>query len=398
MSPEDLPTSVTTPNVERALDLVMELMAIPGRSGEEGLVADFIRDRLLQAGVAPENVQTDSAWKRAPIRGQTGNLVLKLPGTHRGPRRMFSAHMDTVPICIGSQPVRVDDLVRSANPETGLGADDRSGVAVILNTALEILERGLPHPPLTFCWFIQEEIGLQGSRCISKSLLANPQMAFNWDGGSPAKVTIGATGGYRMSIEIRGIASHAGVAPQRGVSAITIAALAIADLHQRGWHGDIQKGRRRGTSNIGVIQGGEATNVVTDRVQVHAEARSHDPTMRQRIVREIVEAFEKAAGEVKNTDGVSGGVTVDGRLDYESYRLKKSDPCVQAAVAAVQTIGRTAELAIANGGIDANWLVKHGIPTASFGCGAMNVHTVDETLNIADFQDACRMALRLASE
>ncbi len=398
MNTEQRPPSVAIPNVQRALDLVMQLMAIPGRSGEEGRVAEFIRDRLLGAGVVPSCLQTDSAWKRTPIRGETGNLVLKLPGSQRGPRRMLSAHMDTVPICIGSQPVRGGDLIRSANTETGLGADDRSGVAVILNTALEILERGLPHPPLTFCWFIQEEIGLHGSRCVSKSLLGKPRMAFNWDGGSPAKVTIGATGGYRMTIEIRGIGSHAGGAPEKGVNAITIAALAIADLQGRGWHGDIQKGRRRGTSNVGVIQGGDATNVVPDRVLIQAEARSHDPAMRQRIVREIVDAFEKAARAVKNTAGACGSVTVDGRLDYESYRLKTSEPCLQSAAAAVRAIGRVPKLSIANGGIDANWLVKHGIPTASFGCGAMNVHTVDEALNVVDFQDACRMALHLASD
>jgi tripeptide aminopeptidase len=310
---------------------------------------------------------------------------------------MFSAHMDTVPICIGARPVRSGGLVRSTDAKTGLGADDRSGVAVILNTALEIVERGLPHPPLTFCWFIQEEIGLQGSRCVSKSLLGKPRMAFNFDGGSPAKVTIGATGGYRLSITIHGIASHAGGAPEKGVSAIAIAALAIADLHRNGWHGDVRKGERCGTSNVGVIQGGEATNVVTDLVQIRAEARSHDAAMRQCIVDEIVKAFEKAAGEVKNTGGACGSVTVDGQLDYDSYRLGPSEPCVQAAAAAVQAIGRTPELAIANGGIDANWLVRHGIPTASFGCGAMNVHTVDEALDVVDFQDAARLALYLAS-
>ncbi len=398
MSPKKRPQPIAPPNVDRALQLAMELMAIPGRSGAEGQVAEYIQNQLLRAGVDASNVHRDSAWKRAPIRGQTGNLVLRLPGTQRGPRRMFSAHMDTVPICIGSRPIRSGELVRSGDSQTGLGADDRSGVAVILNTALEILEQELPHPPLTFCWFIQEEIGLQGSRCVSKSLLGKPQMAFNFDGGSPAKVTIGATGGYRLSIEIRGIASHAGGAPERGVSAIVIAALAIADLQQRGWHGDIVKERRCGTSNIGVIQGGEATNVVADHVLIHAEARSHDPVMRQRIVREIVGAFEKAAREVKNTAGATGRVTVDGRLDYESYRLEESAPCVQAAIAAVQGIGRAPELAIANGGIDANWLVKHGIATASFGCGAMNVHTVDEALNVQDFQDACRVALRLACD
>src|SRR5439155_1653392 len=178
----------------------------------------------------------------------------------KGPRRMLTAHMDTVPVCIGSQPKVDGQFVRSANPASGLGGDNRSGCATILATAVEILEHGLPHPPLTFCWFIQEEIGLQGARFVQKALLGKPTMCFNWDGGASEKVTIGATGGYRMNIEVEGLASHAGVYPDRGVSAIAITSLAIADLARDGWHGLIRKGNRRGTSNVGYIHGGEATN------------------------------------------------------------------------------------------------------------------------------------------
>src|SRR5439155_21250788 len=155
----------------------------------------------------------------------------------KGPRRMLSAHMDTVPICVGSQPKVHGEFVRSSNPNSGLGADDRAGAATILTAALEILENKLSHPPLTFCWFIQEEVGLQGARFVQKSLLGKPAMCFNWDGGASEKVTIGATGGYRMTIEVEGLASHAGVYPERGVSAIAIASLAIADLARDGWHG-----------------------------------------------------------------------------------------------------------------------------------------------------------------
>ena len=103
---------------------------------------------------------------------------------------------------------------------------------------------------------MQEEIGLYGAGNVDVELLGNPKLAFNWDGGTPEKLTIGTTGGYRMDIEIEGLASHAGTAPELGVSAIGISALAIADLQRDGWHGQIVKGKRRGTSNIGVIQGG----------------------------------------------------------------------------------------------------------------------------------------------
>src|SRR5262245_45148768 len=260
------PDTGPSPNLARAEQIVLELMAIHGNSGEEAGVAEFIRKKLLTASAPADAIITDNANKHALIAGNTGNLIFKLPGTIKAPRRMLTAHMDTVPICVGTQPKVEGEFVRSANPQTGLGADNRGGCATILSAALEVLERKLPHPPLTFCWFIQEEVGLHGARHVQKSLLGKPAMCFNWDGGPCDKITIGATGGYRMAIDVTGLASHAGVCPERGVSAISIAALAIADLTKNGWHGLIEKGKHRGTSNVGYIHGGEATNVVTDRV------------------------------------------------------------------------------------------------------------------------------------
>jgi len=378
-------------------DLVMQLMAIPGKSGEEALVAEFIIDQLRRAGAPPSAIRFDHAHRHTALGGQIGNLLFKLPGTVRAPRRLLSAHLDTVPICIGSRPVLRGKVVRSADRETGLGADNRAGCAVLLQAALAILRRDLPHPPLTFCWFVQEEIGLQGSRHVTRSLLGQPRLAFNWDGGAPDKLTIGATGGYRMMIDVRGVASHAGGAPEAGVSAIAIAALAVADLHRHGWHGDVRKDGQHGTSNVGHIQGGEATNVVTDRVLLKAEARSHDPQFRRRIVQEIEQAFRRAAQQVTNTHGTCGKVRITGQLDYESFLLQPDEPCVQLAAQAVRAAGREPHQAVTNGGVDANWLTAHGIPAVTLGCGQSNQHMVSESLDLADFQDACRIGLRLAT-
>ncbi len=375
----------------------MELMAIPAKSGEEAPVAAYIREKLLAAGAPADAIVTDNAQKQALINGNTGNLIFKLPGTQKAPRRLLTAHLDTVPICVGSRPKIDGDFVRSANPASGLGADNRSGCATILSAALEILEHQLPHPPLTFCWFIQEEIGLQGARFMQKSLLGKPAMCFNWDGGTCEKVTIGATGGYRMVIDVEGLAAHAGVCPEKGVSAIAIASLAIADLARDGWHGLIVKGSRRGTSNVGFIQGGEATNVVTDRVTLKAEARSHDPKFRGQIIRAIEQSFKKAAKEIKSAEGKHGSVRIDGRLDYESFCLNPKDECVQLAEAAVLAVGRDPVRAISNGGLDANWISAHGIPAVTLGCGQVNVHTTSERLDLTSFRDACRIALVLAT-
>lgn len=393
---EPAPTA-PEPDLIRAVDLVMRLMEIPGRSGEEATVARFITDRLLAAGAEAAWIRSDTAHRRTPIAGNTGNLILSLPGTIRGPRRLLTSHMDTVPICLGSRPKQSNGFVRSADPKTGCGADDRAGVATTLTAAVEILERKLPHPPLTFCWFVQEEIGLYGARNVTKGMLGKPPLAFNWDGGAPTRLTIGATGGYRLKIDIQGLASHAGGAPEMGVSAIAIASLAIADLHRGGWHGAVEQGRRRGTSNVGFIHGGEATNVVTDHVAIKAEARSHDPTFRKRIVAEIEKCFTQAAKEVQNKVGVSGSVTFDGRLDYESFVLPEDDPSLLHAEAALRALGCQPERAISNGGVDANWLMLHGIPTVTLGCGQVSPHTVEEALHLDGFRCACRVALRLAT-
>jgi tripeptide aminopeptidase len=375
----------------------MRLMAIPGRSGEEAEVAACIERELRGAGAPAAAIRRDAAHRRTPIGGDTGNLVLRLPGTLRSPRRMLSAHMDTVPACLGCKPVLRGRRVESANGATGLGADDRAGVAVILNTAIEILTRGLAHPPLTLCWFVQEEVGLQGSRQVKRSLLGKPRFAFNWDGGSPSKLTIGATGAYRLIIEVTGLASHAGGAPELGVSAIAIASLAIADLQRNGWHGQIRKGRSRGTSNIGYLRAGEATNVVADRAELRAEARSHDPAFRQRIVREIERAFTRAARQIQSASGARGRVSVRSRLEYDSFRLSRDEPCIGVAERAVRSIGREPERAIADGGVDANWLSRHGIPAVTLGCGQIHPHTVREALDVERFHDACRIALRVAT-
>ena len=380
-----------------ALQLVSEMMAIPGRSGEEAIIMGFIRGKLSEAGVPLAALTMDDLHHRTPRGGDIGNLILKLPGTVRGPRRMLVAHVDTVPICLGSRPVRKGKRIVSADRATGLGADNRAGAAVLLSTALAILRGGIDHAPLTLLWTVQEEIGLHGARFVKLGLLGRPRLAFNFDGGSPAKITLGATGGYRMTIDIRGLASHAGGAPAEGVSAIAIASLAIADLVRGGWHGAVEMDGHTGSSNVGVIRGGEATNVVTDHVQLRAEARSHEPKFRQRIVKQIQRAFERAARQVRNTAGRHGSVEIDGRLDYESFRLPRDEACVVAAIAAVEAEGREPELAISNGGLDANWLTARGIPTVTLGCGQRNIHTAREELDIADFHLARRIALRLAT-
>jgi tripeptide aminopeptidase len=240
-------------------------------------------------------------------------------------------------------------------------------------------------------------VGLYGARYVKAADLGRPKLAFNFDGGAVEKITVGATGGYRMDVAIEGIPSHAGVAPEKGVSAIAIASLAIASLVDGGWHGLVMKDGKRGTSNVGVIHAGDATNVVAESATLRAEARSHDPAFRGKIVKAIETAFRDAARKVRSADGAIGKVTIDGHLDYEAFRLADDEPCVVAARDAVRAIGRVPRLDVSNGGLDANWMAANGIPTVTLGCGQMEIHTTKEQLDLDAFEAACTVALRLAT-
>ncbi len=386
-------------NEKRAVDLVMQLMAVRGPSCEEGEVATVVVDQLKAIGIPVVAISFDTAHRRTPRPGAIGNLIVKLPGTKKGPRLMLSAHLDAVPICMGCKPKRVGDVIKSTDPTTGLGGDDRAGLAAVLVGLMEVLESKQDYAPLTLCFFVQEEIGLQGSRNLVVSKLGKPAFALNFDGGNPRKLTIGATGGEKLKIKLYGIPAHAGLAPQDGANAITAASLAIASLHKEGWLGLVKKklpGAKitsMGTSNVGIIRGGNATNVVTDYVEVDADARSHESPFRTLISNAIKDAFVIAASQVTTAAGVAVRAEVEQRVDYESFRLDQNSEAVQRAAATVRaSTGAEPEFAITDGGVDANWLFKHGIPAVTLGCGQRNVHTNQETLDVPDFLAACRIA------
>lgn len=395
-------TSPHSPNVvpdtDAALARFLELTAIPGASRNERDVAEAIVAKLVEAGLDPSAICQDGGETRTRGGGNCGNVIVTLPGSGQGPRTMLSAHMDTVPICVGSEPVIDGGKVRSRSG-TGLGADNRSGCSAILTAAIERLRAGDERfPPAVITFFIQEEIGLEGARNLDVSRIGSVDRAFNFDGGTVEKLTHGATGGERIDIHLRGFPAHAGVAPEEGASAIVMAARAIADLDRRGWLGKVEQDGGVGTANVGVIEGGDATNVVTPLVHLRAEARSHDAAMRSRIVEEIRSAFEKAAAEVTTRDGRAGSLEFDSHVDYDSFALDPDHPSVTAAAAAVRRIGREPLTQRADGGLDANWLFRHGIEAVTLGCGQRSIHTAEETLEIDDYLDACRIATWLITD
>jgi tripeptide aminopeptidase len=209
---------------------------------------------------------------------------------------VFSTHLDTVPLCAGAKPKREGDRIVS-DGTTALGGDNRTGCAVLVSLAETLLKQKLRHPPITLLFTVREESGLHGARELKAADLGGAKMCFNVDGGLAAELITGAVGQVNWEVEILGKASHAGVAPEKGISSTLVGALALAEAHRGGWFGKVVKPEGKGTSNPGIFGGkdgkaaGDATNVVTDYVYIKGEARSNDVTFAAAIAAAYGEAF-----------------------------------------------------------------------------------------------------------
>jgi tripeptide aminopeptidase len=380
----------------RAVRHLTDFLSVEGLSGRERAVAALVRRKLRAAGCRPSWIAHDDANRRIPGDFEVGNLIVKLPGSARAPRRLLSGHLDTVPLCRGAVPVRRGGRIVSRGA-TGLGGDNRTAVAAMVTALETILERGLGHPPLTFLFTVGEETGLWGARTVRMTDLGRPKMGFNIDGGDPAVLTVGALGAERWEVDVRGRAAHAGAHPDHGVSAALIASLAIADVASRGYFGKIRVGGRKGTSNVGIIRGGETTNQVTDRVYVKGESRSHDPRFVTKITETYRKAFVRASRRVRNHRRESGRIEFRSRTDYVPFRLARDEPAIRVAREAARSVGLRPRLSVADGGLDANHLTARGVPTVTLGAGQHSPHTVDEYVEIDEYLAGCRLALALAT-
>lgn len=383
----------------RALDHLLALLAIEGQSGHEAAVSAEVERRLREAGCKPVWVRRDTAHKRIGRGYETGNLIVRIPGKgalRSAPRRLFSGHMDTVPLCRGAVPKLTGDRIVSTG-RTALGGDNRTAVGALVTTAEIVLRNELDHPPLTLLFTVGEESGLHGSREVKLTDLGNPELGFNVDGGSPEFAVTGAIAADRWRVNVHGRSAHAGVHPDRGISAALIASRAIAAVAEQGYFGAVEINGRTGTSNVGVVQGGEATNQVTDHVRVVGESRSHSNAFLNRITAAYRRAFEQAARSVRNNRGEKGRIEFISQREYEAFRLPRNSPPVRIAAKAIKSMGRDPKLVVANGGLDANNLTAKGIPTVTLGAGQHNPHTVDEFVEVAEYLEGCGLLAMLAT-
>ena len=186
-------------------------------------------------------------------------------------------------------------------------------------------------------------------------------------------------------------------------SSTLIASLAISEVHREGWFGKVVRAEGHGTSNIGIFGGknnvsaGDATNVVTDYVYIKGEARSPDAAFAAAITDAYRTAVANAALAVTDFNGESARVEFNGKAKYPSFNISDDSPAVMNALRAAQALGLTPKTVFSNGGLDANWLVQHGVPTITLGAGQHEIHTVNEFVDLAEFADGCRLAVMLAT-
>jgi tripeptide aminopeptidase len=395
-------TTVSIPlDVAAAEDRLIRYLAIEGQSGQEQAIAEAIANDLIALGVPASAIRHDAVHKKIALPTQTGNLYADLPGTRSGPRILFATHMDVVPVCAGAKPKREGDRIVSDAP-TGLGGDNRTGCAVLVTLVETLVKNNLPHPPITLLFTVREESGLQGAHNIDPADLKGATMCFNVDGKIPAEFITGAVGAETFEAHIHGKAAHAGVAPEKGISSTLVAALAIAEVRREGWFGKVVRPEGHGTSNIGIFGGkgntaaGDATNVVTDYVYLKGETRSPDAAFAAANTDAYRTALARAAAAVTDAGGEPARVEFNGQAQYPSFNIADDAPSVVHARRAAEAIGLTPSTVFSNGGLDANWLVQHGVPTITLGAGQHEIHTVNEYVDLAQYADGCRLAVMLA--
>ena len=381
---------------------LMRYLAVEGVTGHEAAIAAAVIDDLKSLGVPASAIKFDDANQRIPLPTETGNLIVTLPGIIGGERIAFSTHLDTVPLCAGAKPIREGDRIRT-DGSTALGGDNRTGCAVLVTLVETLLKHSIPHPPITLLFTVREESGLHGARELDPATLGGAVVCFNFDGKFASDLIIGAVAQENWQAEIIGKAAHAGVAPEQGISATLVGAIALTEAKRGGWFGKVTKPEGYGASNIGIFGGkpgqpaGDATNVVTDYVKMVGEARSPEASFAASITAAYRAAFETARQEVTDADGATAEVKFVNKPSYPSFKLAEDSAAVAQGKRAVESLGLTPNAKFSNGGLDANWLVNHDMPTVTFGAGQYEIHTVKEYVDLPEFAQGCRLAIALAT-
>jgi tripeptide aminopeptidase len=360
-----------------ALGLFLELAAVASPSRQERAVTDRCVAYLRDLGLDPHE-------DAPPLPGdQAGNVICRIPATagEDGLPIMFCSHVDTVEPTAPVEPVVRDGVVTNAR-DTILGGDNKAAVAAMLEGLRRILAENRPHAGIELILTVQEEIGLLGAKAVDCSQLA-ARVAYVYDHAAPiGGLAASCPSQYSIDAAFLGRAAHAGIAPEEGRNAIAAAARALAEMR----FGRLDD---ETTANVGTISGGLARNVVPDRCDVQLEVRSRDHERALRESQSMLDALAHAANaaECELETAVS--------LEYRAYKLRRTDPVVQIAWAALERCGYAPELFATGGGADAHVFNANGIPCLNMANGMALIHTADERIAVADVEAMVDVTLAL---
>ena len=364
-------------NQQRMIRQLTELVQIDSPSGREGAVARRLQEILTGLGMT---VVVDDAGKT--LGTETGNLIATLKGTTKGTPILFSAHMDTVQQPGESvKPIVTETLIKS-DGTTILGSDDKAGITAFIEAIHALRENQIPHGDIQAVFTIWEEGGLFGSRHLDYSLV-KAQRAFVLDSGGPLG-TVNNQGPSQDSLEavFHGKAAHAGVAPEAGISAIQMAARAIDRMK-------LLRIDEETTANLGLIEGGKATNIVTPRVRILGEARSLQEEKLAAQTGHMTAAMEAAANDF------GGSVDVKVERIYSAFHVAEDTPMIRTLKDVFTAMGLTPVIQASGGGSDTNHFNANGIPAVNLSVGMDQVHTSEEFILIDDLVKAGEMVLAL---
>ncbi|MBO8137797.1 MAG: M20/M25/M40 family metallo-hydrolase [Desulfotomaculum sp.] len=361
-------------NQERLVEEFVNLVKIDSPSGHEKEIAQYLKDKLTSLGL---QVYEDDAGGK--VGASAGNIIATLPGNSNGPMLLFSAHMDTVEPGRNINPVTKDGIIYSEG-ETVLGADDKAGIAAILEAVRIVKENDIKHGGLEVVFTIWEEGGLKGSKALDYSRIKS-KMGYVLDSdGAPGTIITTAPAQNSIVAAIKGKAAHAGQCPENGINAIQVASRAISKMKL----GRIDE---ETTANIGIIRGGKATNIVPDNTYLEGEARSLSLEKLEAQTNHMCQILQQEA------DAAGAEIEINVQKEYHTINLKEDDRVVKIAVEAARSLGLNPVLTSTGGGSDANIFNGKGIACANLGIAMNKVHTTEEFIKI---DDLCKMALYVA--
>lgn len=372
-------------NRERLKGLLLELVRISSVSRREREVALRLAEELEALGA---QVEIDAAGEK--VGGNVGNVIARIKGTVPGvPPLLLSAHMDTVVPGENVKPIVEGDVVRT-DGSTVLGGDDKSGCAIIVEAIRTLKEKKVPHGDIEAVFTICEEIGLLGAKHLDVNRL-HSRTGLVLDSDGVDELITHAPAANRMEFRIHGKEAHAGVAPEQGISAIKVASEAIAAMR-------LGRIDAETTANLGVIQGGLATNIVPPVVVIRGEARSRDVAKLEAQTEHMRSCFLEAARRHRITvDGRSYEARVEAEIqrDFDPMALPPESRIVRLVTRASRNLGRDLLTRPTGGGCDANVLNGRGLQVANLGTGMREIHTVKEWLDLRDLYRTAELVLEV---